>query len=227
MTLRRSLFPFRTDRVAAAGIVALVLLTGIAVRAQDTAPAGDEANAADAADLLLLNPMAARGPDDLAGFRDRPLFSPSRRPPPPVVEEVIEEPVYVEPEPEEPLPEPPPNLALIGIVEAGSTAFAVLRDLDAGTVTTLRVGESLGRWRLGAVAADHVRLEDGTETQELRIFVPGEPALPGGGFGSAAPGGFGGAGDSPDMTGEGEPEDGMIDEGMVDETAEPDPASDW
>ncbi|MBH0237845.1 hypothetical protein [Methylobrevis albus] len=224
MTMPRRLSPFRTVRAAAAAVLVLALLSSLAARAQDTEPAGDGADAADAADLLLLNPLAAFGADDLAGFRDRPLFSPTRRPPPPFVEEVIEEPAYVEPEPEEPMPEPPPNLALVGIVEAGPTAFAVVRDLDAGTVTSLRLGESLGRWRLAAVAADHIRLEDGTESQELRIFVPGEPAPPGAGPGDAfdrpPPGsGWRAPGDSP--------EDGTVDDDWSEEADQPDPASDW
>lgn len=80
---------------------------------------------------------AARHPEIL----DRPLFSPTRRPPPP--EQAQAEPAAA------PQPDPLKDVHLFGIFEAGRDRGAILR-ID-GDVQRVRVGESVAGWTLREV----------------------------------------------------------------------------
>jgi hypothetical protein len=89
-----------------------LLWTTAALGADAAAPAQGSSN------VTLSNPLAAQSLERLSATVDRPLFSPSRRPPP--------EPVAQAPQPPTP-PVPPPNLILSGVVMDGERARAVVR----------------------------------------------------------------------------------------------------
>jgi hypothetical protein len=92
---------------------------------------------------VLANPMQAQSLDRLSATRDRPLFSPSRRPvppPPPPVERVSEAPP----------PLPPPNVTLFGIVVDGEGARAIVR---SGTkkIERVQIGDDIGGWKVSQI----------------------------------------------------------------------------
>jgi hypothetical protein len=100
------------------------------------------------------NPLWATPIEALAATRDRPLFSPTRRPPAAVFTPAAAAPPRAEPiEPER------PPLQLIGTVAGDTTAIAVF--LDQTTKGTIRLlgGQSQYGWVLGAVHRKEVVLQ--------------------------------------------------------------------
>jgi hypothetical protein len=124
-----------------------------------------------------LNPLSAIAAAALQGFRERPLFSPSRRAPqaelPPEPEP---EPVDVAAPPPEPAPQP--NLRLTGIVEGPDDAMAVVQDLDDNTTTQLRLGDMLNGWLVTSIDPVALRLTLGERDEEYRLFDPKRPPPP-------------------------------------------------
>lgn len=85
---------------------------------------------------------------------DRPLFSPSRRPPPPPAEPVANAPV---------LSEQPPDLRLLGLYGTGGEGAGpggVVARID-GQVRRIRLGDSIGRWTLKELRPDAAVLAAG------------------------------------------------------------------
>jgi hypothetical protein len=84
--------------------------------------------------------------ENLSATRDRPLFSPSRRPPapPPPPVEMVYEP------PPPPPPPPAPDVTLFGVVVDGDGARAIIR---AGTAEMQRVqiGDEIGGWTVSQI----------------------------------------------------------------------------
>lgn len=158
--------PRRLSRTAALGLFAAASVAAL-----------PDAIGAAMADRLALNPLSEIGVDGLTGFRDRPLFTPSRRPPPPPPEVVVEpepepEPVAeVEPEPE--IPADPPQVQLSGIVEIDQVAVAVLRDDAEETTMSVRVGDGVEDWTVAAIGDASITLELDGRRHEIKIFEPG------------------------------------------------------
>jgi general secretion pathway protein N len=101
---------------------------------------------------------------------DRPLFSPSRRPPPPV-ETPVEEVAAPEDEPE---PLPPDNAApevrFVGTVgQGGAMTALVVRD-GQEPVIKLRVGDEVDGWRVSSVSASQLVIEHEAERLVLTIL---------------------------------------------------------
>lgn len=124
-----------------------------------------------------LNPLSALGADSLSAFRDRPLFTPSRRAPQPPAA-VEQEP---EPEPETataPPPAPQPNLRLAGVIEGPEETVAVVEDMGSNTVSQLRLGDMLDGWLVTAIDSSSLRLTLGEQEGEYRLFDPNQTARP-------------------------------------------------
>lgn len=116
------------------------------------------------------NPLDAVRLEDLAATRERPLFTPSRRPPPPPAPEVA----APEPPPVEAKPvalEPPP-FDLVGAVVGHSASFALLRNRQSNEVMRLRLGDEAMGWRVGAVGLRSVSLERDGRVQSLTLAAP-------------------------------------------------------
>jgi hypothetical protein len=96
------------------------------------------------ASAALPSPLAAQPLDRLSATRERPLFSPTRRPqpPPPVVAAAPEPP---------PPPAPPPNVALFGIVMDGDEARAVVRAGPAEKIMRVGIGDDIGGWKVAHI----------------------------------------------------------------------------
>jgi hypothetical protein len=90
-----------------------------------------------------VSPLAALSLDRLSATRDRPLFSPIRRPPAPA-------PIVAAPPPP---PPPPPDLALLGVVMDGEEARAVVRAGPAAKTVRVQIGDDIGGWKVGQIEA--------------------------------------------------------------------------
>lgn len=117
--------------------------------------------------------LAAEGPFAVVPFealsvtRERPLFSPTRRPPP-------------QPDAEPPAPPPPEPpaapvsvpLTLSGTVIGAGGGYAILVDPGTGAAVRLRVGEAHGGWVLQSVDERSARLRNGDESAVLSLPSP-------------------------------------------------------
>jgi general secretion pathway protein N len=132
--------------------------------------------------------------DELSATRERPLFSPSRRPP--------------EPAPEQPEPEParapvatPTNFPyqLVGIVRGPDTNIAVFRKSDAASneegqpapaEKRLSLGDKLDEWTIDEIAEHFVILHGDAKRVRLRLYKETDPSIqigrPGGADGEHA-----------------------------------------
>jgi hypothetical protein len=117
-----------------------------------------------------LNPLAGLDASSLSAFRDKPLFTPSRRRPEP--EAAPEPEPVVEAAPAPPPEAPAPNLKLQGVVIGHEGAVAVLQDLDAGGMQRLRLGDMVSGWLVTDIGDVAVRLTLGEREQEYRLFDP-------------------------------------------------------
>jgi general secretion pathway protein N len=91
----------------------------------------------------VANPLEAQPLDRLSATRERPLFSPTRRPtPPPPPPPPEAAPVAVVPQ--------PPNVQLFGIVMDDEGARAIIR---AGTekVDRVQIGDDIGGWKVSQI----------------------------------------------------------------------------
>jgi general secretion pathway protein N len=91
----------------------------------------------------LANPLEAQPLDRLSATRERPLFSPTRRPTP------LPPPPPPEPAPVALVPQPP-NVQLFGIVVDDDGARAIVR---AGTekVDRVQIGDDIGGWKVSQI----------------------------------------------------------------------------
>ena len=120
-------------RSALMAVVVLSCMVSSATRALAQAPAP--------ATETLAHPLEAQPLDRLSATRERPLFSPTRRPtPPPPPPEAA--PVAVVPQ--------PPNVQLFGIVMDDEGARAIVR---AGTekVDRVQIGDDIGGWKVSQI----------------------------------------------------------------------------
>jgi general secretion pathway protein N len=125
------------------------------------------------------NPLWALPLTQLAITRERPIFSPARRPPPPPA------PAYVAPmsvrQPAKP-PEPErPAISLLGTIIGAGDQIGVFLDTVTHDVIRLRIREDHRGWVLREIRErDAVIAKDGAETVVLELPPPGEaPALGG------------------------------------------------
>jgi general secretion pathway protein N len=125
------------------------------------------------APTVAANPLWAIPLSALTATRARPLFTPSRRPPAPVVASV---PVAAP----RPLPAPPPavpqhpNLTLVGTVAGENEGVAVFIDTATRDTVRLRTGEGHSGWILQSVERRSATLQKGDQTEKLALPRPNE-----------------------------------------------------
>ncbi len=117
-----------------------------------------------------LNPLDALRLEDLAATRARPLFAPTRRPPPPPAARIEQAP-RPEPSPVVAKPEPPP-FELIGAVVGERESYAVLRRRGSEKAARFRLGDDADGWRVGAIGLRSVTLAREGRTQSLALAAP-------------------------------------------------------
>jgi general secretion pathway protein N len=124
------------------------------------------------ADLATVsaNPLWAIPLSALAATPKRPLFSPSRRPPTPMVASAA----VLAPPPPPPPPAPDhPNLVLVGTVVARSEGIAVLVDPMTHNAVRLRTGEGHEGWILQSVDRRTATLQKkGGQSEKLELPRP-------------------------------------------------------
>jgi general secretion pathway protein N len=123
------------------------------------------------------NPLWAVPLRTLSATRERPIFSPSRRPPPAAVAVAPAEPTPLVPRPA--VPERP-ALALVGTIVGEGESIAIFYNPTTKTTVRLRLGESDDTgWKLVAVDARTILLEKDRQSVTLALPAPGEaPAGP-------------------------------------------------
>jgi general secretion pathway protein N len=119
------------------------------------------------------NPLWALPLTRFIASRERPLFAPSRRPPPvaAVAQPMVTAPVAPPPKPAEP---EKPQLSLLGTV-AGSTAaegVGLFIDDSSKAVVRLKAGEDHKGWLLRAVRPRQVELAKGLDSAVLDLPPP-------------------------------------------------------
>jgi general secretion pathway protein N len=119
---------------------------------------------------VAANPLWAIPLSALAATRNRPLFTPSRRPPAPAAASV---PVAARAPPPAPAAVPQhPNLTLIGTVASESEGVAVFIDTTTRDAVRLRTGEGHSGWVLQSVERRAATLQKGDQTEILALPRP-------------------------------------------------------
>lgn len=118
-----------------------------------------------AGDAARLNPLSSLRPSDLRSFRERPLFTPSRKPPP--VAPSLPESAPVEAD----VGDEPPNVRLTGVIQGPAAATAVLERPDASGKSTVRIGDAVDGWTVAAIDLISIKLASGTRLREYRLFA--------------------------------------------------------
>ena len=103
----------------------------------------------------IVNPLLAHDTAPLQGFLGRPLFSPSRRAPPPVPEEL---PVAAAPAEDT---QARPEIRLVGIIRTPRENIAQLAEGDAARRHSVRLGDFLGGWAVVAISESSLTLQKG------------------------------------------------------------------
>jgi hypothetical protein len=125
---------------------------------------------------LSANPLWAIPLAQLPITRDRPIFSPSRRPPPPAVTPAEIPKVVAVPKPREP---ERPQLTLVGTAASDDEGFGIFLDQSTQAVFRLRVGEDYQGWKLRSVQGREATLEKDQRVVPLALPQPsvGEGAI--------------------------------------------------
>jgi hypothetical protein len=153
---------------ARAAVPVVPPVTAVRVVAPPTAPAPERA--------LSANPLWAIPLTQLSTTRDRPIFSPSRRPPPAAVaaeSAIVKAPVVRKREPEV------PQLALVGNIASEQEGFGIFLDQSTKGALRLKLGEDFQGWKLRAIRGREVTMEKDQRAAVLTLPPPGA-AQPGG-----------------------------------------------
>ena len=140
------------NKINLPGLVAILVLLPCAVAAQSP-PANAPVRS------FALPPL-----QELRATRERPLFSPRRRPDAEAAEDTETSPVEESPES---LP-----FELTGVVMGADVAIAILRNRDTQETVSLRQGEALDAWSLEEIAARHVVFRQEGRQVRLELFLP-------------------------------------------------------
>jgi hypothetical protein len=119
---------------------------------------------------LSANPLWAIPLTQLSATRERPIFSPSRRPPP--VQAVAEPAVVKRPPPRKKEPEPP-QFVLVGTIASDEEGFGIFLDQSTKMALRLKVGEDYQGWKLRAIQGREVTMEKDQQAAVLTLPLPG------------------------------------------------------
>jgi general secretion pathway protein N len=125
-----------------------------------------------AAPVLTGNPLWAVPLRSLSSARERPLFSPSRRPPPPAIVAAPPKP----PAPPAPKPAEPdhPLLTLVGTIVGETQSIGIFVDEVAKSVIRLKTGQDHAGWTLRAIHGRQATFEK--DQREVTLVLPARSA---------------------------------------------------
>jgi hypothetical protein len=151
------------SRISIPGFVVVLALLPCAAAAQRDPPAQPPVAAPPAGTSPVQAPSFALPPlDELHATRERPLFSPQRKPD---VEAAPEsEPQVVQENPDA-LP-----FELTGVVMGADVAIAILRHKDTQETVHLRQGEKLEAWSIDEISARQIILRQDERQMTLELF---------------------------------------------------------
>jgi general secretion pathway protein N len=119
---------------------------------------------------LSANPLWAMPLAQFSVTRERPIFSPSRRPPPAAVAPVVAPKIAAVPKPREP---ERPQLTLVGTIAGDEDGFGIFLDQSTKAVLRLKVGEDFQGWKLRSVQGRETALEKDRQIVTLVLPQPG------------------------------------------------------
>jgi len=120
--------------------------------------------------VLSNNPLWAMPLAQFPVTRDRPIFSPSRRPPPTAVAPAVLPKMVAIPKPREP---ERPQLTLVGTIAGDEEGFGIFLDQSTKAVLRLKVGEDFQGWKLRSVQGRETALERDQQVVTLALPQPG------------------------------------------------------
>ena len=139
--------------------------TVVQVTVTPPAPAVPGSERAQSANPLWAMPLA-----QFSVTRDRPIFSPSRRPPATAVAPVAVPKLAAVPKPREP---ERPQLTLVGTIASDEEGFGIFLDQSSRAVLRLKVGEEFQGWKLRSVQGRETALEKDQQVVTLVLPQPG------------------------------------------------------
>jgi hypothetical protein len=116
------------------------------------------------------NPLWALPLKQLSITRERPIFSPSRRPPPPAAPTYVA-PVAVRTPPKEP---ERPSITLVGTILGASESIGIFLNPTTRDIAWLRLGEDYEGWALRSVKTREVTLVKDRDRVVLELPPPGD-----------------------------------------------------
>jgi general secretion pathway protein N len=122
-------------------------------------------------DRASLNALSALPPADISAFKEKPLFTPSRRASDTAVKTVPSTEVRLSP----PAVEDPPAIRLVGIIRTGTIAIAVVQQPTAPRLSRVQIGADIDGWLVKSIDATGLRLVNGTREQAYQLFARGSP----------------------------------------------------
>jgi general secretion pathway protein N len=140
-------------------------------------PAPDVTAKPTEAPTVAANPLWAIPLSALSATRTRPLFTPSRRAPAPVVASVPVATPRAAPAPPVAIPQHP-NLTLVGTVAGENEGIAVFVDPATRDTVRLRTGEGHNGWILQSVERRAATLQNGAQSETLALPKPTAVAAP-------------------------------------------------
>jgi hypothetical protein len=166
-------------------VAAYIAIPGTTVQPTDRPATSGKADAQRTAtrspDAAVESPSSAGNPlwalplKQLSITRDRPIFSPSRRPPPPAT------PTYIAPvavrQTAKPAEPERPSITLIGTILGSTESIGVFFNPATRDIVRLRVGEDHEGWALRAVKTREVTLVKDREKVVLELPPPGDSAM--------------------------------------------------
>ena len=123
------------------------------------------------------NPVAEVPLDRLSDTRNRPLFSPSRRPPAPPAPAATAAPAERAPQPLPLLS--PPGVALFGIVVGAQGARAFIATGTAGQIIGVRPGDDVSGWTVTAITQRDLVLSRAERSATFTLFSAGNASQTG------------------------------------------------
>jgi hypothetical protein len=115
------------------------------------------------------NPLWGIPLGQLSGTRDRPIFSPSRRPPP--AADVAESAAVKLPPRKKEIE--PPRLSLVGTIASDDEGFGIFIDQATKAALRLKVGEDYQGWKLRTIQGRQVTMEKDRSAAVLTLPQPG------------------------------------------------------